>query len=132
MPYTIKIETKEQFDYLKRIVDNSKRMMHNNTSAYVEYLDMIDALALTFEEAIVEKPPKVEIIETPKKKKTTSRKVSTVAKLPVFCEDHPTYGAKRAPRTACETCWSAYERLNPAQFPAARRKFERAQRADNV
>ena len=131
MSYTIEIQTKEQFEYIKRIVENSHRMMHSNTSAYVEYLDTVDALKKAFDNPAVTKNPEPEL-PSPAKKKTSAKKRSAVAKLPVFCKEHPTYGAKRAPRTDCKTCWEAYKRLNPTLWAPARRKFERTQRANNA
>lgn len=42
-----------------------------------------------------------------------------------ICSDHPLYGAKRPPRTDCNTCWSAYKRFNPLSYDKARRAFKR-------
>jgi len=30
----------------------------------------------------------------------------------LYCDDHPTYGAVRRPRTTCEACWVAYNALH--------------------
>jgi len=44
MTYIIKIEDEDQLNFLKRVVENLYIKMHSNTSGYVEYLDIIDAL----------------------------------------------------------------------------------------
>lgn len=40
----------------------------------------------------------------PKTKKKTSKRAITY-----LCDEHPSYGALRRPRTGCVTCWNAFE-----------------------
>lgn len=126
MAHIVKIETKEQFNYLHRIVVNSHRMMHSNTSAYVEYLDIVDALVEAFANAeVIKSPSEEKPPAATTKKKQTAKRSTKVVKLQTFCSVHKTYGAKRAPRTNCSECWEAYKRFNPLQYTQARRKFDR-------
>lgn len=143
MNYIIKIDDEEQLNFLKRVVENLYIKMHSNTSGYVEYLDIIDALKINFDNASIEKDQIIEIISNPitKKeiisklekperiKKPAKKVLSQITKLPSFCEDHQKYTAQRSPRTDCQACWSAYKRLNPAQYAVAHRKFLRTHKA---
>ena len=141
MAYYIKIDTKQQFEFIKRIVENSHVKMHSNVGAYVEYIDIVDALKEAFDNpvdfrAVGQSIQKEEekILEAATKSKTvnkTRKKLPAVAKLPSLCEDHPTFRAMRAPRTDCKTCWAAYKRLNPTKWANAHRKFLRTQRQAN-
>lgn len=46
---------------------------------------------------------------------------------PELCSDHPSYGAKRPPRTDCSGCWTAYKSFNPMNYDKALRDFKRKQ-----
>ena len=147
MPYFLKINTKDEFNFVKRIVDNSHTKFHAHPSEYAEYLDIVDALKENFdhpmtpmdiihagEDAIArESDEKYErgmqdVIPRPSRKKSR-KKQPEVADLPALCKEHPKFKAQRAPRTDCKQCWKVYKELNPNIYDAARRNFVRKQRS---
>lgn len=138
MSHYIKIPTEQQYDFILRIVESLHVKFHDNVSAYVEYLDDIDALREAFEHPIdpqimtgtilTSSEPEEPVQATPKRAtRTRKAKAKDIAPLPVFCEAHPHFGAKRSPRTDCATCWEAYKKMNPMRYAAAYRKFIRSQ-----
>ena len=153
MPYIITIEDDEHLELLRRVVNNLYVKMNDNKSGYVEYLDAIESIKNSFDNASIEKDVIIEIVGKPliinanieknekssstKKTKTANvnkvakKSVSAIAKLPSYCDNHPKYGAQRAPRTDCENCWNAYKNLNPTKYQLAYRKFLRNQNSDN-
>lgn len=42
-----------------------------------------------------------------------------------LCPEHPYYGANRAPKHHCESCWNAFKDLNPLSYEKKRRDFDR-------
>jgi len=49
-------------------------------------------------------------------------------KRQALCPDHPKNQLKKRPSTDCDGCWSAYERLEPMKYEAARRSYEASKR----
>lgn len=108
-----------------------KRSILKDAGRYeLEFSLMIDAIAKSLEEAVHAPPekedkPKKARVKRSKANSTTKTKVEVQAKN--ACTDHPSYGAKRRPRTGCEGCWSMYRFYNQSSYEKARRDFERAQ-----
>lgn len=124
MAWFPRIDEKEDFQYLKRFIDAWVVKCNGNIGAYVEYVDMFTRLQKAFEDAVQAEEIKVaQAIEKPVK---APRKKKEEAVLFRLCPDHPSYQAKRSPRTDCKGCWEAFEKYaGKPRAKQARQKFER-------
>jgi hypothetical protein len=50
----------------------------------------------------------------------------------LYCDDHPTYGAVRRPRTSCNACWDAYRLTHPDIEDKAPKKVKKTKPAGKV
>lgn len=125
MPYFIKIDEKDDYEYLKRYLTLWREKCRANISGYVEHIEKFERLAEAFENAkLAEAVQVIKPIEETKPKKTRRKRGEAAAERPNLCPDHPTYGAKHRPTRECETCWQAYGKYNgPAKLAQAKRKF---------
>ncbi len=132
-PFYIKIDKEEDLEWLKNLITNSLNA-DPNSRILLRYYDQVknwhDALnnplsATEFaEQTGIPKPTRTRTT-TKKKKKQTKREQKLDERNPDICTVHPTYGAVRRPRTDCDSCWLAYKRRHPMDYPAVRRDFER-------
>lgn len=96
---------------LERSMDKRVGLMSDDMTQMYE--GILGALRLATKD-VPERPLQEEVgaFAPPKPRKSRGPK-STVTKI-VHCNTHKTYGAQRRPRTDCDTCWKAYERLHGA------------------
>lgn len=128
MPWFVKIDDPEDFAWLKEFLESWERKSQANVAAYVEHIEKFQRLADSFREAKLAESVQVVRAASVEAPKTVRRKRGEAkAERPNLCSEHPTYGAKKRPRTDCPTCWLAYEKYNgkPAA-DLAKRKFNRS------
>lgn len=124
--FYIRLETKEDIEWLSNILDNSVMKVKNGNVALVDIAENIlrvhDAThsAMTEDEIITYLLGRQEEIKEAKKKVVKKE-------LPNFCEQHKTYGAVKPPRTECDVCWTQYKRFHPLEYGPALKKFQRRQ-----
>lgn len=124
MAWFPKIDEKEDFQYLKRFIDTWAVRCKNNLAAYVDYAEMFDRLQAAFNDAI--QAEEVEVAKGLEKPKAVPKKKKEEVVNFRFCPDHPSYQAKRSPRTDCKGCWEAFEKYaGRSRAKQARQKFER-------
>lgn len=133
MTWRITIDDDRDFEWLKGIIFNAKlksdkglyvpelaatvnRLYDNFFSSQKEGVDedLVDEVAAAITDQLSDSSPR--------------GRAAGINDKPRLCPSHLAYAAKRPPRTSCEGCWSAYERMEPIKHPQARRKFEAAQR----
>lgn len=126
MAYKILIEDKVDFEWLKWLMGKSYAKIQNDPTALSEIASHVINITQALEKATVVKEDddssKKKVVGK-KTKKTTSKESATYKYN--YCKAHPLYPAKRAPRKDCDGCWTAYKKLNPNNYPVARRNFER-------
>lgn len=122
MAYLVKINNKEQYKFALQQIENWHARIHGNVAGYIEYVDIIDELLASFRSPEIVDLPAVEVTSEVVPPRPVKEKVDLRLAL---CGEHPTYQAKRSPRTDCPTCWEHYKKLNPTRYDQARRKFER-------
>lgn len=129
----IRIKSEEDYVWLRGVIERAHAKSWNNAQYLHEVQFLIKRVAEQIDNAeevrdAVDDVVEI-VVETPKRRKRTSAKKVKTSKALLYCETHAHYTAQRSPRTDCPQCWDAYTKLNPTKAPAARRKFERAQRA---
>lgn len=131
MAYFIRLEKKEDLEWLEKILANSVEKLRQRDVSYTleaasEHIIRCYDAVLTAVPAKEKKALGVgdEFVETSQasSKKTQGSKDDYV---PGLCATHPKNAIQRAPRTDCEGCWSAYKRLHPLEYEKSRRNFER-------
>lgn len=110
--YTITIESKETFEWLKSTFESFEKKAMLDPSRWSGIVEHLSNIKLAIEETEIEK-------ETPVRKKKEEY-------LPNLCPDHPTYTAERPPKVDCKGHWEAYKKMNPLAYAAARRKYDRS------
>lgn len=123
MAWYIRIDEKEDFNYLKKFIDTWAVKSKDNPSAYSEYVDMFSRLQQAFDNST--QAEEIEITKAIERPSRKSKETKTVTPLK-FCSEHPTYQAKRSPRTPCDGCWQAFEKYaGKDRATKAKLKFER-------
>lgn len=115
----LKIENEADFKWLATYINNWDIKCKDNWSSYVEYADMFDRLNKAFNDAEKIKSPED---DGPTEKKPRAPRGSKATIQPNYCKEHPTYGAKRKPRTECDGCWKAFAKFNPLSPHLRKRK----------
>lgn len=111
----------DAYSTIKLLIENRLVAMKQNISAYVERVIQF--------EGILEELEKAEHIKDPKPQSLKPKQAKAKAIAFNLCPEHKMYGAKKRPRTDCETCWKAYEKLNGRDATnRARRDFNRTMR----
>jgi hypothetical protein len=128
----IRLDEQGDYEWLLRSIENLEIRAKMNPSLYCDRWEIIQRVLAAVQGATKDAPaaPQVDVAtpEPKVRKRRTKRAEVRVATLTV-CSDHPTYGAKRRPRTDCEDCWTAYARY--AGKPAAQKariEFDRKRR----
>lgn len=129
MAYFIRLESKDDIDFLQTILGNGVKKLKAGGSS----LEGAASQIVNCYEAVINAVPAKEAerlgitaeefpddIKVKGKKKKASDEY-----IPNLCPNHPKNEFKRSPRTDCEGCWEAYKRLHPLEYDLARRKFER-------
>lgn len=116
MTYFIQIESKESFEWLAKLIQNT--IETPNSKVMINSYEHVRAWhdALSSYELIEE--PKVRKSRQPKPEKNTDPD-------PFTCKDHPSYQAKQVPRKDCKVCWNIYKKFHPLDYDKKRRDFER-------
>ena len=131
-----RLEREEDIEFLVKMFDRAINKIKNNISTFdIEQAESItrihDALhsAASIKDAVSLGIPEEAIAEDTKSnnvKKRTAKKPKSSTKLKFnLCENHPYYGAVRAPQQDCDGCWNAYKSMNPNSYTKKRRDFER-------
>lgn len=116
-----------RLDLIRR---NIKKFPQNYDLEFLQIIDELEgAMLATRKEPNPRQSKKSEEIFEPVKAGSKTAKAPVKPAVPVGnnCEDHPTYGAKRRPRTDCEGCWGLYKKMHPLEYDKARRDFDRKQ-----
>src|SRR5688572_22602650 len=132
MAYFIRVETKEDLDYLGQLFTDFVMKMKTardpeDVARFVDIAPTIyrlhDAVsgAVKGKEAEKLEVPKEEFPEDFKKRPPSAKNTNHKYDL---CSEHPFYGATRVPGKDCDGCWAAYKRMHPEKYDTARRKFE--------
>lgn len=137
MAYFIRLENKEDLEWLQTILNNSVATLRKGSSSR---LAAMSENIVRVHDAVINAVPKKEAEalgvsheEFPEDVKPKATKKSTKKKaepkepdyVPNLCPTHPKKEILRAPRTDCDGCWDAYKRLHPMEYDNARRNFER-------
>jgi hypothetical protein len=133
----IRIENESDFIFLQGMFDRAINKIKTETSRFdVEQAETIMRIHESLYSA-TNKPSgednagNVESIDKRAKKRVSKnpKSVRKSANHPTprlnLCEQHPYYGAVRAPQHDCDGCWKAYKSLNPNAYERKRRDFER-------
>lgn len=139
MALYVRFESKEDLEWLQRLIDKAVLKLRTNpsefTSDYTENILRIhDALhsAAPVEDAhllgvdskeIADEKEKVAAAKAAKKNTKSTKSTKTVD--PNLCSKHPKNKLERAPRTDCDGCWGVYKKLHPLDYDIKRRAFER-------
>lgn len=116
------------YDWLASRIDIIRKKQKRYPMSYdfedIELFEHLEAALLESKHKRDERAPKEDAVKA-------KPKAPRAPSVPIAdgCSDHPTYGAKRRPRTDCEPCWALYKKLNPMNYEQARRDFERKQKA---
>ena len=113
----MRFEDDGDFVFLEDMLTRIKRKAASSDSMFFDSALTIERILLYMRDG---EEVKAEQTETEAKKKRPAEHVS----IQHGCPKHPKYGAVRAPRTDCETCWKAYKAYHPTAYDQARRKFE--------
>lgn len=152
MSYHIKIKTKEAFEWMKGLIENTiSSDTHAKHVSYPHLQDWIDG----FNTAEVDsgksgtRPVNSEIStdaqsnfkkEVRSKKKTAANKKASsedsfvhgkLARDGLSCTIHKKYGGIRSPRSECKGCWALFKKMNPMEYPAKLRAFKAKQNNKN-
>lgn len=147
MTYYIRIDNKEDLEWLKKLISNSLSLDPNNEKLITNYQHLFnwnrylsepvpmktvnavvqDAKAILTEIDLKKVAPKPAVRGRPPSKKNKAKKKPVVQDIdPYQCPIHKTYGAKRRPQGDCEKCWELYKVFNPLKFKQARLDYERS------
>jgi hypothetical protein len=161
MAHYIRIDNKEDLDWMSRVLDNLLSRDPNNPQLQINYnyilnwRKYIENTVSAKEVSLVTEAPEIILSEgdkrkmaprpsrtkaavSKKKKKTPASKSSIkqtkVAPDDIYtCVDHPTYGARRRPRTDCDRCWELFGKFNPpAVVKQKRNEFDRLNRSNTA
>ncbi len=148
----IRIDDKEDLDWLKKVISNwlatdpnHPRLLLNYKfiAAWEQYLahaipakevakDTAKPETLLTEADVVKTaPPKPRRGRPPSKKTTTktrAKKKPVEAPDPYVCPTHPKYTAKRRPQGECTKCWELFKTFNPMRYDLARADYERSKK----
>lgn len=121
----VKIIDIDDFTWLKNMIYANLVKATDNPGAYP--VDLVATLNRVYESLsypLYSIPTNVtaEAPAKPRKVRKKRTKSDDKPKLPVYCEEHPTYGAIRVPRTDCPKCWAAFGKLNPNRVALEKRK----------
>ena len=112
--------TEEGHSWLVSRIDLIIAKMYKEPANFeLDFISMIYDLKKSLAGEELEAPPE-EI-----KKKPRARASSSPIVIKNGCPEHPTYGAKRRPRTSCNGCWDAFKKYNPTSYQKAWREFQR-------
>lgn len=148
MAYYIRIDEKEDYDWLVKIINNWLAADPNDPKLQLNYIHIFNWFKY-LENKVSAKEAKEEVeaptnllsesdfkrnSPKPAPPKRRGRPPSVKKKIkpiqdPVTkyeCAVHKTYYGKRRPQHDCEKCWSIYKLLNPMTYKKARTDFERA------
>ena len=129
MAYFIRIERKEDLEWLQSILDNSVAKLRQGSTLLEAASEHIARVHESVFAAVPAKEASVlgidgefeKEVPPPKKEKEERYKYN-------HCSDHPYAPIKQAPRTTCKGCWKAYKKLHPEKYDLARRNFLRKQK----
>lgn len=128
----IRIESEEDYIWLRDVIERAHFKSWNNLEYTHETQWLIQRVSEQIKHAEFVVPEEtIASVKSPEKSPPPRRRKTRSpvnANALLYCATHPSYGAKRTPRTNCDDCWAAYKKLNPTKADAARRKFERTQR----
>lgn len=139
MALYVRFESKEDLEWLQRLIDKAVVKLRTNpsefTSDYTENILRIhDALhsaapvqeahllGVDSEQLEADKAAEAAAKAAKKEEKNGNKPKGVKPKL---CATHPTRTMQQAPRDDCETCWGAYKKLHPLEYDKKRRAFER-------
>jgi hypothetical protein len=102
---------KDDYRWLLDRIESTLARAKGNVSVWCDVIPQIervrDAIASAGVVTVEGDGPAEEVPPVKVRKKRGER----LATLPRICSDHPAYGAVRSPRTDCDACWNAYERV---------------------
>lgn len=135
MSYKITISSDEDFKWLASNIKKNYEKSLNSPELYLLYCDMYKRLHEDLEAAerikddqsIFEEPVAVKKRNTPAKKTAPMKSAAKPAQKVVitdwnYCKEHGSYSARRSPRTSCQSCWDAYDRLNNSGVESPQRR----------
>jgi hypothetical protein len=148
MALYIRIDEREDLDWLKRLISNSLALEPNHPMLLTNYkylynwdqylnhpvsakevsnntTDPKEILTETDREKTAPKPARRGRPPSAKTKQRAKKKPKEDVD-PFQCPAHKTYGAKRRPRSECTKCWELFKQFHPLEYPQARIDFERA------
>jgi hypothetical protein len=157
MSYYIRIDEKEDLDWLSNLISNTLNRGPNDPFLQAHYERIIawsnalsnlvpskSALSSTDipDQLLSESDANIlrqKSLPQPKRrgrppgkktgqKKTQAKRKPKEAEDPYACADHVNYSGSRAPRTDCIKCWSIYKSLNPMTYAQARSRFNLKQK----
>lgn len=102
--------SKEDYRWLLERMESTLARAKSNVSVWCEVLPQIERVrdAISSAEVVVVEGESIEEAPPIKVRKKRGERLAT---LPRICPNHPAYGAVRSPRTNCDACWNAYERV---------------------
>jgi hypothetical protein len=157
MAYYIRVDSKDDLDWMTKVLDNLLSKDPNNPTLQINYnfivnwREYISSPVAAKEVADITEQPEAILSDGDKKKmaprpsrkkvdvkkKRTPKEKSSVkqgktAPDDIYsCKDHPTYGAKRRPRVDCKRCWELFAMFNPPDVVKMKRtEFLRLQKND--
>lgn len=124
MAYQINITDKKAYEWLQKLIANTlesptSRPYQSSYEELVHWDEAFKECDRQREEAAAERKANT-------KRAPVKRKIKEPSQFD--CENHPSYGGVRVPRTDCKKCWSIYKALHPMDYDLARRKFNMKQR----
>lgn len=150
MAYYVRIDEKEDFEWLQRVLSNwlskdpNEPLLQTNYKHIYNWDQYLNNRVTAKEVAAAVDNPVVLLTEQdtkkiaprpkapprrgrpPKKKPVAKKKVVEPESL-YDCVIHKTYHGKRRPQHDCEKCWSIYKLFNRMKYAQARKDFERSQ-----
>lgn len=117
------LNSKETLLWLKKLVNSVGNKSKQDPATYVDLAEKIADLDQAVENA--------KTISEPTDRQIKKQSTSKDDFLPNLCQQHPTYNAAKPPRIDCEGHWAAYKKMNPNEYAAARRKYERNKKASS-
>lgn len=144
MAYYIRVDSKDDLDWLTKLLDNWLSRDPNNPTLQINYSyimnwrNYIETPVSAKEVSTITETPEVilsagdkkKMAPRPKKKTTAKRKPREKSSVKqgktapddiYTCVEHPTYGAKRRPRVDCPRCWELFAMFNPPEVVKAKR-----------
>lgn len=113
MAYWVRIDNEDDFFFLKNMLGRGAVKARTKPATFGDLDDAqrIVRLNEAMDQA-KQTAPEEPLTQAPaeKPRKPRQRVQREPAYQPKLCNDHPTYGAQRTPRTDCATCWKLYEK----------------------